>query len=139
MSESKRVRLRAPQGTDEASLSGYAPFKINSETRIVEVPVEAVEPLVQKGGFVQVDVPKAEPASDLVPVMHSSDPTGSCNYGSPDANGIIMVPAHAVADLIPHGFVPVTEYVPAAEAAPAAPEPKKTEEAPAKAADAKGK
>lgn len=141
MSESKRVRLRANQGADEANMSGYAPFKVNPNDKTVEVPEEAVSTLLEKGGFELVDPPARAPANHMIPVRHTSDHTLSCSWGNPDANGIIMVPAHAVVALLSHGFVPVADEV------AVAPEPKKVEAEPApvvvtpatKVVDAKGK
>jgi len=98
------VTLQAPAGTDEANF-GEERFTVSSEGTI-EVPAAAVDPLVEKGGFVEVDAAPA-PASGVVKMCHP-EKIGCSFRGTeykPDADGNVEVPQRAVVELEAHGFV----------------------------------
>lgn len=111
---SKKFRLRAPVGTDEANYSGAErPYKVAPDGT-VEVDEGAVAGLVGAGGFSLIE---EEPAVELgkVKLVNADDPTAGVSFGGvsyqPDEDGIVTVPAEAAADLVSHGFVPVAELV----------------------------
>jgi hypothetical protein len=99
------VRLHAPPGTDEANF-GTTKYRVNNDGTI-DVPEAAAEALLDRGGFAPDDEPDA-PSAGMVPVQHATDPKATVSWGAvtyaPDENGILQVPAEAVADLGPHGF-----------------------------------
>lgn len=113
----RKVRLRATQGATEANWSGSdKPYLVNPGTGMVMVDEEAVGPLVEKGGFVVANPEQPhddEEEHEMVRMKHRSDPTASVSHGGetydPDADGMILVPSHAVEHLEPHGFVPFTD------------------------------
>jgi len=120
------VALRAWFGQDEAN-HGMMRYRVNPRG-IVQVPPEAVHFLVAVGGFALAKsqtVTTADPGPDgsgangLVR-LHHDDAVGcsfaGCQYPS-DANGDVLVPAAAAAELIAHGFVPAA--APAGQSRPA--------------------
>jgi hypothetical protein len=104
----KMVRLYAREGQDEANY-GTERFPVH-EDHTLEVPSEAVDSLVRIGGFERI--------ADAVPVpqghvaLAHSQGIG-CSWGGtaypPDAEGLVIVPIAAAADLLVHGFAPVSE------------------------------
>lgn len=119
----KTVRLRATHGADEANFSGYPkPFRVDNDG-CVDVPEEAVEALLSKGGFQLAQPEVIEVPADKVAVRHLSDPAASCCHGEPDERGIILVPVGAVAALEAHGFARVEIAQPAPAPEPAQPAP----------------
>ena len=102
-------KLRAPDGADEVN-HGTERFKVGPD-HMVEVPNEAVEPLVHVGGFID-EGEKVEIPNTLVPLRH---PEGSaCSWGGQTyehKNGVVFVPCAAVVDLLDHGFEAVEGHV----------------------------
>lgn len=112
------IALRAVFGQDEAN-HGTARYRVDAEG-LVRVPPEAVDFLISKGGFAlpktsgaaaaQTRFGDAE-AGGLVR-LHHGDCAG-CSYAGrqyqSDANGNVLVPAQAAAELMAHGFTPVPE------------------------------
>jgi hypothetical protein len=77
----------------------------------VWVPLEAVDPLIAKGGFsLPKTIGKPIPAATIK--LHHDDAAG-CSYDSRqysgDENGDVLVPAEAAAELSAHGFMPVAQ------------------------------
>jgi len=104
----KMVRLYASEGQDEANY-GTERFRVH-EDHTVDVPSEAVDSLVRVGGFERI--------ADAAPVPQGhvalAHPQGiGCSWGGtvypPDAEGLVIVPIAAAADLLAHGFKPVDE------------------------------
>ncbi|HEY1257773.1 MAG TPA: hypothetical protein VGF34_00880 [Stellaceae bacterium] len=113
------VALRAMFGQDEAN-HGTHRYCVDPDG-LVHVPPEAVPYLTRVGGFAAVTAdaaprPEAEVAERVR--LHHEEAL-ACSYGGrqypSDANGDVLVPAQAVADLAAHGYVPV---IPEVEAAP---------------------
>ncbi len=101
-------------GQDEAN-HGTRRYRVDAEG-LVHVPPEAVGFLISKGGFA---LPKTSGAATERPEpggakagglvrLHHGDAAG-CSYAGrqypSDANGDVLVPAQAAADLMAHGFV----------------------------------
>jgi hypothetical protein len=105
----KMVRLYASEGQDEANY-GTERFRVH-EDHTIEVPSEAVDSLVRIGGFERIADP--EPVREgHVALAH---PQGiGCSWGGtvypPDAEGLVIVPIAAAADLLVHGFKPVSDF-----------------------------
>ena len=115
---SELIALRAVFGQDEAN-HGTRRYRVDAEG-LVHVPPEAVGFLISKGGFA---LPKTSGAAtgrpgassaeaDGLVRLHHGDAAGcsyaGCQYQS-DANGNVLVPAQAAADLMAHGFAPAPE------------------------------
>lgn len=101
-------RLKAPVGADEAN-HGTERFRVDNNGA-VDVTLEAVDPLVRVGGFVQ------DRGEDPVPVgmvRLKGEPGAFCAFGSDlysvGGDGILVVPASLKSHLISHGFEEV-EY-----------------------------
>lgn len=110
--DKKTTKLKAPAGTDEANF-GTERFRVDNDGTI-EVPDEAVGPLLELGGFVEVLPPPVIPDGHAL-VKHS-DPDASCG-GERFGDGF-LVPVHMVEALKSHGFKSVehvTETVDQAE------------------------
>lgn len=105
------MRLRAEFGQEEAS-HGTARFPVGNDG-LIEVPMEAVGPLITVGGFVLVES-GGKPASFGVLRLHHGD-AAACSYGGVGylggVNGDVFVPASAAAELSSHGFVAVLHDV----------------------------
>ncbi|HYA07493.1 MAG TPA: hypothetical protein VEF90_16530 [Xanthobacteraceae bacterium] len=105
---SKR-KLHVQKGTDEVNFDGKL-YRVDNNGD-VEVPVEAIEPLLKVGGCTIDDDTGPDP-DGFVRVRHNGDAT-SCSWGSatyearPD--GTFLIPAVAADDLSSHGFVGVEE------------------------------
>jgi hypothetical protein len=105
----ERILLRAAFGQDEAN-QGTECYPVGSDG-LVWVPLEAVEPLIAKGGFV---LPKnnGKPIPAGWIQLHHDDAAGcsydGCQY-SPDEDGDVLVPAEATAELLAHGFAPMIQ------------------------------
>lgn len=124
---SRKVRLQAPKGTDEANWSGSpVPYRVDNDG-YAEVDEEAVGPLLEKGGFILEPDP-VEVAHGNIRVKHVSDPAALCAHGgeqfSLQPDGSLVVPVEAVAHLKAHGFHPLPEAPPAEVAPEAPPAPK---------------
>ena len=117
-------KLKAPAGTDEANI-GPQSFKVDTKDHTITLP-DGVDagPLLTTGGFTEV-VDDVAPPEGMVAMKHPTDPNASCSVGKARSDGIHIVPATAVAELLNHGFVVVEGA--SAEPAPAPP----TEAAPA--------
>ncbi len=105
----QEMLLRAVFGQDEAN-HGIVRYPVDAEG-LIRVPLEAVAPLIGKGGFA---VPKT--TDDVVSAgilkLHHDGATGCCYGGRryhSDENGDVLVPAEAASDLLAHGFVPVLQ------------------------------
>ena len=112
------TKLHAPKGTDEANHDGHL-YRADNEGNI-EVPDEAIDLLTKTGGFVAEDKSDDDPTGS-VRVKSVNGGTSFSWGGNPytaRADGSFLVPAVAVADLLPHGFV--ADDAPEAEDAPAA-------------------
>ncbi len=103
------VLLRAVFGQDEANHDTVR-YPVDSDG-LIRVPIEAVGPLIAKGGFA---VPKT--ADDVVSAgmlkLHHDGGAGCCYGGRRypgDENGDVLVPAEAASELPAHGFVPVLQ------------------------------
>lgn len=103
-------KLKAPPGTDEANV-GAERYPVKDDGT-VEVPAEAVEALVEVGGFTPVDeapAPAPEAPADFAMLAHPEKV--GCSFSgveyAPDDGGRVHVPHAAVAALIGHGFTPV--------------------------------
>lgn len=102
------VRLRSTQGADECNWGGQRYRVDNDGTAWVDE--EAVGPLLEKGGFVLVDLPApVEVAVGMIRLIHSHDPAATATFAGktylPDADGIVTVPLEALGLLSAHGFV----------------------------------
>ena len=100
------VTLRAAFGQDEAT-HGLRRYRVDNDGT-VQVPPDAVAPLIHTGGFYMADTETAEapPGSALV---RNSDPTATTGLGKPDGNGNFLVPAAVLRGLAAHGFLPVAD------------------------------
>ena len=103
-------KLKAPKGTDEANANGKS-YRVENDGT-VEVPDDAVQPLLAIGGFVEVDDTPVEVPTGMV-LVKSSDPTASC--GGEKMGDKFMVDIPTANELVSHGFS-IVEHV----AAPAA-------------------
>ena len=103
------VPLRAAFGQDEANY-GTARYSVDGDG-LIQVPLEAVGPLTTIGGFVLAST-RDTPISAGVLILHHDD-AAECSYAGRqylgDSNGDVLVPAEAAAELLAHGFVPVSE------------------------------
>lgn len=99
MAKGKKVKLKAPKGTDEANAGGES-FRVDNDGTI-EVPEDAVGPLLEHGGFTEVKEAAVIPHGHAL-VMHD-DPKAATSAGEKFGDGF-LVPAHKVADLASHGF-----------------------------------
>ncbi len=101
--------LRAAFGQDEAN-HGTVCYPVDAD-RLVRVPLEAVGPLIGKGGFAKPKTAGEVFSAGLLK-LHHGDAAG-CSYGGQqypgDENGDVLVPAEAAAELLAHGFVPVLQ------------------------------
>ncbi len=95
-------KLKAPKGTDEVNV-GTESYRVDND-QIVEVPEEAVAPLLERGGFTEVDAEPDVPEG-FVLVGHP-DPHASCGQGE-KCGDFFKVPAAIASELIGHGFYPV--------------------------------
>lgn len=112
------IALRAVFGQDEAN-HGTRRYRVGGDG-LVHVSPEAVAFLVSKGGFLLTKtitaVPKETRPAAAGPIglvrLHHDD-AGGCSYAGceyhSDANGYVSVPAEAAANLMPHGFIAVSE------------------------------
>ena len=103
------IPLRALFGQDEAN-HGTVRYPVEADG-LVRVPIEAVGPLIGKGGFA---VPRitGDVVSAGVLKLHNDDAAGCCYRGRRyrgDENGDVLVPAEAASELLAHGFVPVLQ------------------------------
>jgi hypothetical protein len=96
-------------GQDEAN-HGTIRYSIDSDG-FVQVPPEAVGPLITTGGFVLPETTQGEISSGVLSLYH--DDAAGCSYAGRqyrrDAKGNVVVPAEAASELLGHGFVPVFE------------------------------
>lgn len=101
-----KIRLIAPAGTDECNWAGNR-YRVANDGS-VEVDAGAVGPLLATGGFSLADPAQPVPATWLVPVRHLTDPNATCTVNgvtyAPDGDGVVQVPAFAVAGVACHGF-----------------------------------
>ena len=109
----KVIALRAMFGQDEAN-HGTARYCVDQEG-LVRVPPEAAPYLTHVGGFAPAEAdsgwpPEQEPAGSIR--LHH-DSAGACSYGGRqyqgDADGDVLVPAPAAAELMAHGYVLVLQ------------------------------
>ena len=114
------VALRAAFGQDEAN-HGTERYCVDPDG-LVRVPPEAVFYLTHVGGFALVmadELPAETGAVGSIRLHH--DDAVACSHGGrqyrSDADGDVLVPAQAVAELMAHGYVPVD---PGVETAPPA-------------------
>ena len=103
------VLLRAAFGQDEAN-HGTIRYPVDNNG-LLQVPLEAVGPLITIGGFVLAKTGiNAISAGSLK--LHHDDSAG-CSYAGrqylSDANGDVLVPVAATSELLAHGFAPVSE------------------------------
>lgn len=102
------VRIKAQRGTDEANFA-ESRFPVPADG-IIDVSPEAAAPLLNEGGFISLEPAPALP-DGLVQVRGA--PGSGCTVGGVSYNagddGLVSVPAYAVADLAAHGFKPVGE------------------------------
>jgi hypothetical protein len=105
-------------GTKEAHF-GEESFPISDDGKL-DVPPEAAAPLMAVGGFAEEKAPLVLPA-DTVALMMAGEKSFSVSFDgkaySADADGIIVVPVAAAAELLDHGLMPYS----APEPAPVAP------------------
>lgn len=106
------IALRAMFGQDEAN-HGTARYCVDRDG-LVRVPPEAAPYLTRNGGFARaIDVASGPRAIGSVYVHH--DDATACSYRgrryTSEANGDLLVPAEAAAELAAHGFVPVEPKV----------------------------
>jgi len=100
----KPVKMRAPKGTDQVNHGDTA--YVTDKSGNVEVPAEAVAPLLAVGGFVAEDESDEDPTG-FVRVKHSGDATALSWRGDSyaiRADGSFLVPAVSAFDLLDHGF-----------------------------------
>jgi hypothetical protein len=111
------IALRAAFGQDELN-HGTARYRV-SVNGLVNVPPEVALYLIKNGGFAVAAEDEDRDAKrrlsalqsdSLVPLHHGA--VVACSYAGvqyrADKNGDFMMPVQAVADLMAHGFVPVT-------------------------------
>ena len=102
------IPLRAAFGQDEVNY-GTARYPVDGDG-LVWVPREAVSALTAVGGFASVH--SGESVTSVGPLkLHHRDALGCCYAGRQylsDADGDVLVPAEAAAQLLAHGFVPVS-------------------------------
>jgi hypothetical protein len=111
----RTLRLKAPVGGTEAHY-GEENFPI-SEDGTVDVPPEAAAPLIAVSGFALETAPlelTADTAAMIMPGEKSFSVSFDGTSYAADANGIVVVPVAAVAELLSHGLAPYE--VPAAPA-----------------------
>lgn len=121
-------RLKAPTGTDEASVGEHL-YRVDNNGQ-VEAPAEDVAGLMT-AGFTDADPPLPAVPVGSVRLQGPANAGGVAFGGQEypaDERGHVIVPAAAVADLASHGFIVVdtvsaTENPAAAPEAPEAPEP----------------
>jgi len=108
MTQTKRIR--PPAGTTTASV-GTASYTADSDGIIAAPDYDAVA-LLAIPGFTE-DYPDDPPAGFVcvvAPADSTNDGTGTLSYGGVSytigADGHVIVPAEAVADLLSHGFTP---------------------------------
>ena len=98
-------KVHAPAGTDEVNV-GPDRFRVDNDGD-VEVPEEALGPLLAVGGFTVDEERDADPTG-FVRLTHPDGAT-SCSWGGATyearKDGSFAVPALAAADLLAHGFV----------------------------------
>jgi len=103
--EKKLHKLHAPRGTDEANANGVL-YRVDNDGTI-NVPDEAVDPLLSLGGFTEEDQSDDDPSGEVL--MKSMTGALGCSWGGnsyePDSDGFFVVPAVAAVDLADHGFV----------------------------------
>ena len=104
-------KLKAPKGTDEANANGKS-YRVENDGT-VEVPDDAVQPLLDVGGFVEVDETQVEVPTGMV-LVKSADPTASC--GGEKVGDKFMVDVLTANELVSHGFS-IVEQVAAPPAA----------------------
>jgi hypothetical protein len=101
--------LRAAFGQDEAN-HGTVCYPVDIDG-LVRVPLEAVGPLITIGGFVLANTGREAISAGALRLHHHN--AEGCSYAGcqyfGDANGNVLVPAEAIAELSAHGFVPVLE------------------------------
>ena len=100
--------LRAMFGQDEVNY-GTARYAVGGDG-LVWVPPEAIGALIAVGGFARAYSGHAVNTAGTVR-LRRDDAIGCCYGGrqyTADANGDVLVPAEAAAELLAHGFVPVT-------------------------------
>ena len=91
--------LKAPKGKEEANANGKS-YRVENDGTI-EVPDDAVQPLLATGGFVEVDETPVEVPNGMV-LVKSSDPTASC--GGEKVGDKFMVDVLTANELASHGF-----------------------------------
>ena len=103
------VLLRAVFGQDEANY-GTVRYPVDADG-LIRVPLEAVGPLIAKGGFAMPRTADDAVSAGMLKLHH--DGAAGCCYGGRrypgDENGDVLVPAEAASDLMAHGFVPVLQ------------------------------
>ena len=108
------VLLRAAFGQDEAN-HGTDRYAVDSEG-LVQVPMEAVAPLITVGGFVLTETTVSTISAGVLKLHH--DDAANCSYAGRqylrDANGDVLVPAEATCELSAHGFFPAVKEATAA-------------------------
>lgn len=104
----KTHKLRAPRGTDEVNFGDRA-YRVDNSGE-VEVPEEAVPSLLATAGCIEVAAP-AETPDGFVRVVHDDATAVSIGQIAYEraSDGAFLVPAHAAADLVAHGFRAVEE------------------------------
>ena len=102
-------QLRAVFGQDEAN-HGTTRYSVDANG-LVQVPRDAMEPLISVRGFVLVKT-----VNDTISVGSlnlRNDNAAGCSYAGRqylgDANGNVIVPAEAAPELVAHGFVPIAD------------------------------
>jgi len=104
--EQTRRAAAAKSGSEDA----YGCYPVDADG-LVRVPLEAVGPLIGKGGFAEPKTAGEMFSAGLLK-LHHGDAAG-CSYGGQqypgDENGDVLVPAEATAELLAHGFVPVLQ------------------------------
>lgn len=101
----KFKKVHAPAGTDQVNV-GTDQFRVDNDGD-VEVPEEAVGPLLAVGGFTVDEERDADPTG-FVRLKHH-DGASACSWGGSTyearEDGSFAVPALAASDLLAHGFV----------------------------------
>jgi len=111
----KFVKLHAQQGSDEANHAGVS-YRVDNEGN-VNVPEDAVAPLMSVGGFIPLDDGRDEVPDGLVALKHNVG-AAACSWSGKTflcrpEDGVFFVPCAAAADLFAHGFVGAGAPVPA--------------------------
>ena len=102
------ARLKAAAGTTDVNV-GETDYPVPADG-VIDVPDNAVDDLVARGGF-ELDPDAPAPVIGTL-IMKAPDINASCSYAgvsyTAGADGNVAVPVDAVAALISHGFAVVS-------------------------------